>query len=378
MNLPHATAKVNLAIDTFEVHRALSVLKQPGEVVELRGLDVVEAKWQGPHMWSGYFNDFTSATASIEPLTKCVGIYFTLQQINPALLARAQNKGRGVKKEPTTSDGDVVRMRWLLIDCDPTRPSGISSTDAEHDAAIDRAKSIREIFTARGWPLPIVGDSGNGAHLLYAIDLPTSDSSLIETVLKAGAFHFNTDAVNIDEKVFNPSRICRMYGTVTCKGDNTLERPHRVSRLLEIPKEIHAVGREQLQAFAATMPTPAVTKPTGQRFDLDAFMQRSGLQYSERDWSKGRRFIFDVYPWDAGHTDRSAFVLQFADGAMAAGCHHNGCSGKNWHALRDVVEPGWQDRKASRLSGHTEPPCRWMQNRILTRRNLKIIPPLMT
>src|SRR5206468_1717626 len=36
-----------------------------------------------------------------------------------------------------------------------------------------------------------------------------------------------------------------------------------------------------------------------------------------------------------------------ANGAIAAGCHHSGCQGKDWHALRDAVEPGWRDRRGS-------------------------------
>ena len=34
-----------------------------------------------------------------------------------------------------------------------------------------------------------------------------------------------------------------------------------------------------------------------------------------------------------------------ANGAIGAGCHHNGCVDNDWHALRELVEPGW--RKAS-------------------------------
>jgi hypothetical protein len=39
--------------------------------------------------------------------------------------------------------------------------------------------------------------------------------------------------------------------------------------------------------------------------------------------------------------------VQFASGAIAAGCHHNGCAGNDWEALRRLYEPGWtpyQDR----------------------------------
>ena len=40
------------------------------------------------------------------------------------------------------------------------------------------------------------------------------------------------------------------------------------------------------------------------------------------------------YPWNPEHTNRAAYLVQFASGAIAAGCHHHGCAGKDWHALR--------------------------------------------
>src|SRR5262249_45928732 len=47
-------------------------------------------------------------------------------------------------------------------------------------------------------------------------------------------------------------------------------------------------------------------------------------------------------PWNGGHTNRAAFVVQLSSGAIAAGCQHNGCVDKDWAALRDLVEPGWR------------------------------------
>jgi hypothetical protein len=48
--------------------------------------------------------------------------------------------------------------------------AGISSSDDEHTAAIQRAQTIaQDMFTEWEWPL--LADSGNGAHLFYRIDL---------------------------------------------------------------------------------------------------------------------------------------------------------------------------------------------------------------
>ena len=33
-------------------------------------------------------------------------------------------------------------------------------------------------------------------------------------------------------------------------------------------------------------------------------------------------------------------MVQFASGAISAGCHHNSCQGKGWRELRALVEDG--------------------------------------
>src|SRR5260221_247346 len=71
-------------------------------------------------------------------------IYFIPNLLNPALLARAANRIRPVKDDPTTADHDILSRLYLLIDADAIRPSGISATDAEHEAAIAKAKEIRD------------------------------------------------------------------------------------------------------------------------------------------------------------------------------------------------------------------------------------------
>ena len=73
------------------------------------------------------------------------GVYVTLNPVNPALLARASNRLRTVgRNDALTSDADITKRRWLPIDLDPVRPSGISSTDQEHLLAVERAFQVRE------------------------------------------------------------------------------------------------------------------------------------------------------------------------------------------------------------------------------------------
>ena len=219
--------------DRNEILRACQVLFAPGQVAELRALDAVTREWRRPHTVSGYFDDWEKLAVAAMTI-QARGIYVTLNPVNPALLARANNRLRDMQAgDASTSDNDIVARRWLPIDCDPVRPSGISATDAEHDLALARAREIRDYLGARGWPEPVFADSGNGGHLLYRVNLPVDDGGLIEKALAALAFRFDDALVTVDQKNFNPARIWKLYGTVAAKGDPTPERPHRLSRWVE-------------------------------------------------------------------------------------------------------------------------------------------------
>jgi hypothetical protein len=206
-----------------------------GQVAELRLLGVQNQGQRIHSTMSGYFDNFKLlADSAIKYGVGAKGVYVTLNPVNPALLARASNRLRIVgKNDSLTSDADITKRRWLPIDLDPVRPSGISSTDQEHSLAVERAFQMREALRQDGWPDPIVGDSGNGAHLLYRVELPTGDNELVKRCLQALARRFDDDQVKIDEAVFNPARIWKLYGTVSRKGDDIPERPHRLARILE-------------------------------------------------------------------------------------------------------------------------------------------------
>jgi len=163
-------------------------------------------------------------------------VYTTLNPVKRDLLARASNRLELYAKH-TSADADVVVRRWLPLDFDPVRPSGISSTDVEHLAALQRARTARKTLTGLGWPAPIFADSGNGAHLLHRIDLPNDHASrdLLKRLLDSLDMLFSDEAVVVDKTTFNAARIWKAYGTVAHKGDSTVDRPHRLARLLEAP-----------------------------------------------------------------------------------------------------------------------------------------------
>lgn len=257
---------------------------------------------------------------------------------------------------------------YLLIDCDPTRPAKIASSEEEHDAALDRAQRIIDALNEDGWLDPIYADSGNGAHLLYDIDEPSNDSGLIASVLVALNNRFGDEKVSVDLTVFNPSRIWKLYGTRACKGDpeaDRLGRPHRMAQLLSVPDNRRKVTHDQLLTLVAKygtkqlekQPSKAATtgQSNGRTWDVKDWIDRHRLQVSEpREYNGGRKWIFEVCPFNADHADGSAVITEAADGKLGFRCHHNGCPGNDWHALRDLLEPDRHNRQsgpAADLSG---------------------------
>ena len=337
------------------IETALRILCEPGQVVELR-VPRVRGKKQTD---SGYFTDIhLLALAAARYDGKAAGVYMTLNPVEPALLARAENRVQEWA-DLSTSDDYIARRRWLPIDCDPRvggkkRPAGISATDEEHEAAIGRAREIREYLDAAGWPEPVVADSGNGGALLYPIDLPNDADSktLVENCLKALAARFSDDLADVDTSVFNAARIWKVYGTLAGKGDSTSDRPHRRALLLEIPEAIRAVPLDLLRALARHIaPANETTNipkniPNG-RASLDAaeWLGAHGIAYGATKGGKdgGTIYLLDACPFNESHTN--ATVIQMASGALAFRCLHDSCKDYGWRDLREKMEPGVYERK---------------------------------
>jgi hypothetical protein len=222
---------------TETIELGLRQLIMPGQVTELRALHCSTASYRRPHTESGYFDfehlaEMAQGAASLSG--KATGVYFTLNPVDPDLLSRRCNRIAEAQSGELTSDQHITRRQWLLIDADPVRVSGVSAADSEKNMALDIARKIKNFLREENvWPDPVCADSGNGYHLLYRIDLPANDGGLVERCLTSLAKRFDTEKVKIDQSVFNASRICKVYGTLSRKGDSTELRPHRPSRILE-------------------------------------------------------------------------------------------------------------------------------------------------
>ncbi|WP_319580769.1 hypothetical protein [uncultured Methanospirillum sp.] len=337
-----------------EVLSSLHLIAVPDGVIEVRIM-------RDDGICSGYFSDLEKAAAEIiryDADPKVSGIYVTLNVVDPALLARRANriKFRLGKKDASTADADIIRRQWLPIDIDPARPSGVSSSESEHADALCRADSITEFLSGLGWPDPVIADSGNGAHLLYRIDLPNDEESrnCVRSVLKLLNRRFSDASCKVDTANFNASRIWKVYGTISRKGDNLPDRPHRRSKVVVAAREQelsdHLVSAEQIcclldseQPTGISSVKNAGVEPDGNpeiRIDLALWLTEHNLSYTEKPYNSGRLFVLDTCPFSSAHSD-GAYAIQFANGAIFAGCHHDSCGSRRqrWPELRAMFEP---------------------------------------
>jgi hypothetical protein len=203
-------------------------------------------------------------------------VYVVMNGIDPTLRRTGKLGGASAK--------DIPRRSRLLVDVDPNREGTCSATDDEKAAALRVGAEIRAELRARGWPEPLIGDSGNGDHSVYAIDLPNDDEStaIVNAALKALAARFDTEAVHVDTKVFDPPRLVKLYGTLAGKGENTAERPHRYARVVSAPATLEPVPLELLHALASEAPATAPAA-TLAGFDLAAEIERKQGQGTTDD-----------------------------------------------------------------------------------------------
>jgi hypothetical protein len=331
--------------------QAVQALVPPGAVVELR---VPDFGGRTGNVVSGYYNDLEALVRDALLVDgNAAGVYITMNAVKPELLARRANRCQPWAKL-TTADHDIERRRWIPLDIDPVRAAGICATDTQHDAALVKADVILGHLTGLGFPEPIRMDSGNGAYLLYPVDLPNDAHSLelVHGFLNAIAARFDDETIKIDVSVANAARIMRIPGTLNAKGDNTPERPHRRTQLLSVPEDRVTVDVELLAVVAkperpttndeAPPSKPGTATAHDTTVDIEkmtAWLREHGIgTHNGKPWKgTGYRWELQSCPFNPDHDRGEAWVAVMPNGAKVAGCQHNSCTWK-WPDLRAKVE----------------------------------------
>lgn len=264
-------------------------------------------------------------------------------------------------------DQAVTSRRWLLIDVDPARAVDMNSSREELEMATSTAFAIEALLTESRFPLPIRALSGNGAHLLYSVDMPNDADSLalVNGVLRYLSSEFSVaEKVSVDTTVGNAARITKLYGTLVRKGPNVEGRPHRQSKITRVPVVMDTVSVGAMRAVAARLApeplrlvVPAGTKPVGE-YDLGNVLSRVPVRRTfEKD---GSTWHVVQCPWSHEHStsmeDEATVVTVGSGGGLGFRCLHAHCSDRRWEDFRDhlgIETRGWQNLKGKFGTGAT-------------------------
>lgn len=346
----------------------LRILHPPGTTFEIRSPKCPE--WSGSNKRStaaGWFTDHDKAGSAIERIEelKPPAIYVSLNPCNPALVGRCHNKTKFGGS--TTADGDTTRRTAVMIDIDPVRLSDTSSTEEQMTSALAMADEIGRRLSASQWPEPLRGMSGNGAYLIYRVDLPNDEActQLVKNCMLALSQQYSTPDCNVDTTTFNASRICKVLGTMARKGehiagvDGVPDMPHRRSWFFSPEQPLQPVKRELLEALAIEYEPPTATSTTVKTssFDLIEWIRKYAVPVSNpQPYAGGQKWLFNELPppcqmHPGGHSnDGSGFLIRRADGTIQAGCQHERCTWR-WRDLRLTYEPGAFDYQSRSTVG---------------------------
>ena len=348
-------------MDERQIRYTFELLKKPEDVIEVRCIT-------SRSNYSGYFKNVDNIIKEL-PRYSNGNVYFVLNKISDGCYSREQHETFVEKAKNTTSDGDISLREWLLIDVDPKRPSGVSSTNEEKNNAKLVINNVFSFLRDIGFAEPIVCDSGNGFHLLYKIALENTEANklLMQTVLQVLDLYFSNGKCDIDKTVFNASRITKLYGTDSKKGNNTDDRPHRQSSILKVPKAIKETPYQLLLKVAGMMPAPEEKTYQNNygkdRFDLKSFIRENNINVkSELNFQGGTKYILDHCLFDHSHKSKDAALFELQNGAIAYKCLHNSCSGYKWQDVRKMFEPNAYEK-------YYEP-----QTRRITEKREEIVP----
>lgn len=322
-----------------------------GAITEIRVLRRTPSGEKGT--WSGYFGpeDLERLIVQLSPRpggpsqrlphgahprSGEANFYFSLQGVDPK--AAGPVRGTLERVATTTRDRDISVYSLFVVDIDPERPAGISSTMQEKRAAFEVMEAVR------GWLQEkairsILADSGNGYHLLIPL-IPFRGEAVLQAARDARELlrllhaRFSTPGAKVDTSTFNPSRVLKLYGTLAVKGESTEERPHRLAciALPAMPAEdvpdidLFAVLRQELEDFRAAQtslapgPTRSPSRPTS--------VSRPMPTTEASGWSSWRKAALGALRLETvygalltGRTSRSGW-LECRDPASPSGDNH--------------------------------------------------------
>ncbi len=315
---------------------------------EIRGIGNVDGKHRSYSGWFASVGGLMSALEQMEHLN--LNWYFVFNQIDSYQLDGKMKKGFCVEKFAMSNhcicDIDIVRRKWVMLDFDPVRPSGTSSTFEQLSYASMTAKKVWDFLFHNGFYDYVGCVSGNGYHIMLPCDLEANEQTdnLVSDFIKVISMLFSDENVAIDTQVSNRARLTKLYGTVAHKGEHSALTPHRTSCFKHVPQEIKPIDKAYFEKIVAAFMTPN-TRPSSEnnygrgKFSLESFLKSHNIAFEQRSIAGGRKYILKECPFNSEHKSPDSAVFEFEDGRLGFKCFHNSCSSYHWKEFREKIEP---------------------------------------
>lgn len=321
-----------------------------------------EVRILGKFQYSGYFKSFENLCQQLAPFTEMDDeqIYFVMNEISSDCYARPQCERFVKSPKATTKDDEIVSRRWILCDFDPVRLPNISSSPEQFELAHKKAQEVYKYLKEEcGFEDMVVAISGSGWHVLIPVKIPCSDETdkIIKDFYTYMGSKFSDDKVEYDVKVYNRSRITKLYSVVSKKGANLPSNPWRQSKIVYIPKELKPTPIEKIKILADLAPKEepkqAPNRPNRQYnnapFDLRTWLSEHSIVYKEESQGNGTKFLLEECPWCDTHSNKQKWdsaLFQNADGQITFNCFHSHCKDKTWFDYRQFYEPDAYNKPA--------------------------------
>ncbi len=187
----------------------------------------------------GYFPAFSIVKNEEDFVKKC-----KIWNGKRNVYAGLRDRREGLKK--CANFGDIIGIQIVTLDIDPIRSPETPSSNEELKNAMEVAEFIRNWFENRNYVPPIRAMTGNGVCLYFCLPFYEINDKNRDKITRAlEKFEQNCRKkfkeilkeknCQID-RMFDLPRIGKVIGTMSVKGENTKERPWRLSYFIDEPK----------------------------------------------------------------------------------------------------------------------------------------------
>lgn len=343
-----------------EAKKYLAILDNDVTELRINNSDKPPIKYNGLFITGrarGYFDknswdDLTRIVSAIDGNPE--SIWTSMHECHESTLSRCKNTIGKANK--ATSDKEITKFSIFPIDIDSEKPvSGISATQEEIDLAEQKKNEIRDYLLSKDIT-PIEAFSGNGWHLIIPIEKMEANEENTKRFKSAGNIicdYFGGDSTN-----YNPSRMWKLYGTMSCKGSNDEDsgRIHRRS-YINTPDEITRYDFNLVEKVIKDLVTEEEdSEHNTDENNEDKGQSKKGVTIIEPEVDYADLFI-KCYEIDVikikedtnkniyyvtcpfcKNSDDGSLIIKNHNGPIVYKCHHKSCSDKKWKDFRAFYE----------------------------------------